>query len=701
METVTLNDGIEQLKGVGPKRAALYRKLGIETVRDLLSFYPRDYLDLSHPLPITEAPAGEVSAVRGRVFKKQGPQRIRKGLTLYKVFATDGDGELVITIYNSQFLFDALSLDGEYCFYGKVTGSPLRREMSAPLCLPASETLLLRPVYALTEGLTNKMVQANMQDALAVWGDRLTDSLPSALRQQYSLCQLRYAVENIHFPADAQARNLARQRLVFEELLVLQLGLSLLRQKHRRQAGARMEDPELSPFLESLPFTLTDGQLQTIRDGIRDMTGRTPALFAGQADEAAPAPEEVRVPMNRLVQGDVGSGKTMVAAALCYVCVKNGFQAAVMAPTQILAEQHYATLERQLSPLGIRCCLLTSSLTPKARRQTLEGVESGLYGVVIGTHALLRGEVAFQALGLVVTDEQHRFGVAQRAALDRKGNNPHLLVMSATPIPRTLALIIYGDLDVSLIRELPKGRQPIDTFAIDPGKRGRALGFLKKQVDEGRQAYIVCPLIQEDGGELASITRYMEDLQKTPLSACRIGALHGKLKPREKEALMAAFQAGELQILVSTTVVEVGVDVPNANIMLIENAERFGLSQLHQLRGRVGRGQYKSYCVLISGGGAEDTRRRLQVMTSTSDGFRIAEEDLKLRGPGDFFGQRQHGLPELKIASIMEDMDVLEEARQAAQALLRQDPSLALEEHRGLRAEVRRLFSQSGQVAMN
>lgn len=698
MET-RLEDGIELLNGVGAKRAACYQKLGVRSVRDLLSLYPRSYLDLSHPLPILDAPLDETSAVRARILRKQGEHRIRKGLSLFRATASDGISELTISIFNARFAFDALTLGEEYIFYGKVTGTRLRKEMTSPLVLSASETNLIRPVYPLTEGLTNKMVQGNMRDALAIWGDRLTDPLPAALRQEYGLCQLRYAVENIHFPADIQARDLARKRLVFEELLVLQLGMALLRSRRRRQTSVRMDNPEVGPFLESLPFTLTDGQLQAVRDGVRDMTGMDPLDASAPRKGGEDSGE--RTPMNRLIQGDVGSGKTMVAAALCYVCARNGYQAAVMAPTQILAEQHLATLERQLAPLGIRCCLLAGGQPAKERRGILAGVEAGEYGVIVGTHALLQGDVQFHKLGLVVTDEQHRFGVAQRAALDRKGDHPHLLVMSATPIPRTLALIIYGDLDVSVIRELPKGRQPIQTFAIDPGKRMRALGFVKKQVDEGRQGYIVCPLIEEGDSELVSITKYMESLRDTPLKDCRTGVLHGKMKPKEKESLMAAFKEGEIQILIATTVVEVGVDVPNANIMLVENAERFGLSQLHQLRGRVGRGEYQSYCVLICGGGGEDTRRRLKVMTSTSDGFRIAEEDLKLRGPGDFFGQRQHGLPELRIASIIEDMEVLQEARKAAQKLLRQDPELSSGEHQLLREEIVQLFNRNGQVSLN
>lgn len=681
MEESRLSDPIGRLKGVGGRRSALYQKLGIRTIQDLLTFYPRDYLDLSNPVAILETHLNELNVVRARVFQKQGEQRIRKGLSLYKVFVTDGEQNLTITIFNSKYMFDALVMDREYYFYGKVTGTLLRREMTSPLFLPTGEENLVRPVYSLTEGLTNKLIQANVKDALSLWGDVLTDSLPEEIRRKYRLCRLRYAIENIHFPADKTALFIARRRLIFEELLVFQLGILLLRQRRRLETAIQLSDTDISRFESSLPFTLTAGQRQAIADGLADMTRE--------------------IPMNRLLQGDVGSGKTMVAAALSYACHRNGYQTAVMAPTQILAEQHFETFRRQLDPLGVNCCLLTGSQPAKERAVLLEGIQSGYFSIVIGTHALIREDVTFSALGLVITDEQHRFGVAQRATIAQKGCNPHLLVMSATPIPRTLALIIYGDLDVSIIRELPKGRQPVETFSINSSKRGRALGFLKKYLDEGRQAYIVCPLIDESESDLISIQEYLRALRRTPLAEYRIEALHGKLKPREKEELMAAFKAREIQVLVSTTVVEVGVDVPNANIMIVENAERFGLSQLHQLRGRVGRGKYQSYCILVSDNTGEDNRKRLKVMTSTTDGFQIAEEDLRLRGPGDFFGLRQHGLPTLKIANLLDNIDVLNETRGVAAEILRADPSLSKPENRGLHRMVKRLFDQSEQLTLN
>lgn len=678
---LTQNDPVRLLSGVGPKRAALYEKLGVRTIGDLLLYVPRGYLDFSAPLPIAESHTGENVVVRAKVYKKQGEQRIRKRLSIFRVYATDESTDLKITIYNAKYLFESLKEGTWYLFYGKVTGSLLHSEMSAPQVFPEQEAGGMLPLYSLTEGLSNKQVTENVREALRLWGDCLSDALPHTLRQAYGLCQLRYAVENVHFPTDSHALGVARSRLIFEELLVLQLGMMMLKSRNRAETSVRLQKAELAPFLDSLPFTLTNGQMQAIGDCVRDM--------------------QKTQPMNRLVQGDVGSGKTMVAAALCFLCYENGLQAAVMAPTQILAEQHYETFSRQLKPLGIRCCLIDGAQGAKQRTALAESIRAGEYTVVIGTHALLQENVQFQKLGLVVTDEQHRFGVGQRAVLAAKGDHPHLLVMSATPIPRTLALLIYGDLDVSVIRELPSGRQPVRTMAIGSDKRLRALGFIKKQIDAGRQAYIVCPLIEENGSELVSAQEYVEKLKDTPLAPCTSAILHGRMKAREKEALMRAFRNGEISLLVATTVVEVGVDVPNATVMMIENAERFGLSQLHQLRGRVGRGAYESYCILVSDHKGEENRRRLHTMVTMHNGFDVAQEDLKLRGPGDFFGRRQHGLPDLRIADLLTDMKTLESARKAAEQLLKEDPALSLPEHRALGESVQRLFLENGQVTFN
>ena len=675
------DDPVRLLTGVGPKRAALYDKLGVHTIGDLLLYVPRGYLDFSSPLPIAQSHTGENVVIRAKVYKKQGEQRIRKGLSIFRVYATDESTDLKITIYNTKYLFESLKEGTWYLFYGKVTGSLLHSEMSAPQVFPEQAAGAMIPVYSLTEGLSNRQVTENVKEALRVWGDCLSDALPHRLRQDYGLCQLRFALENVHFPADSHALSVARRRLIFEELLVLQLGMAMLKNRNRAETSVQLKRTELAAFLSKLPFKLTNGQMQAIYDCIQDM--------------------QKAVPMNRLVQGDVGSGKTMVAAALCYLCKENGLQAAVMAPTQILAEQHYETFSRQLSTFDIQCCLLNGAKNAKQRAAAAASIQSGECTVVIGTHALLQEDIRFKKLGLVVTDEQHRFGVGQRAALAAKGDHPHILVMSATPIPRTLALLIYGDLDVSVIRELPVGRKPVRTMAIGSDKRLRALGFIKKQIDAGRQAYIVCPLIEENESELVSAQAYVKKLEKTPLSQCSSAILHGRMKAKEKEALMRAFRDGEISLLIATTVVEVGVDVPNATVMMIENAERFGLSQLHQLRGRVGRGVYDSYCILVSDHKGEENRRRLHTMVTMQNGFDVAQEDLKLRGPGDFFGKRQHGLPELRIADLLSDMKTLETARTAANRLLSEDPQLAFPEHHALEKKVRRLFLQNGQVVFN
>ncbi len=674
-EQVTLKSKIEALKGIGARRAQLYHKLGVDTVYSLLRYYPRTYLDFTAYVPIAQAVIGENCVIRARVYKKAPEARIRKGLSLYKVFVTDGETELTITIFNSKYRYEALRLDQEYVFYGKVTGNLFLREMNAPEFVPYTEQMEMMPVYPLTEGLTNKLVGQAVQSALKLLDAAEYDPLPEAVLREYGLCSLREALHGIHFPGNAEALMAARKRLVFEELLTLQLGMLLLRSRSRESTGVRLHTLDWEGFEALLPFALTNAQRRAIGECVQDM----------EKDE----------PMNRLVQGDVGSGKTMVAAALGYLMAANGYQTAIMAPTEILAEQHYTTFLRTFAGTGIRVSLLTGSL-PKARKaEELTKIANGEYDIVIGTHALIQSGVAFQALGLVVTDEQHRFGVVQRSRLAGKGDNPHLLVMSATPIPRTLGLIVYGDLDISVIDELPAGRQTVDTFVITSSKRERALRFIRQKLDRGLQAYIVCPLIEEGQGELKSVMSYAQALQKGPLSGCRLGVLHGKMKPREKEAVMAAFQSGELQLLIATTVVEVGVDVPNAVVMMVENAERYGLSQLHQLRGRVGRGQEKSTCILVSDHAGEDTRRRLGIMCKTSDGFRIAEADLELRGPGDFFGERQHGLPALKIADMVSDMAVLRQTQALARRILEDDRRLEAADNRGLRRLVALLFHEN------
>ena len=532
----------------------------------------------------------------------------------------------------------------------------------------------LRPVYNLTEGLSNGMVSNNMAEAVERFADLLPDPMPRDVLRDHQLCQLRYAVDNIHFPQGKEAYDIARRRLVFEEFFTLSLGLIRLRGRERQETAVRLPEVDLAPFEQSLPFALTGAQKRAIGEILADM--------------------QKPYPMNRLLQGDVGSGKTMVAAAAAYAAAKAGFQSAIMAPTEILAGQHAATLKKVLEPLGLRICLLTGSLTPRQKAERKAALAAGEYDVAVGTHALVQQSTEFRSLGLVVTDEQHRFGVEQRRKLAGKGQSPHSLVMSATPIPRTLALILYGDLDISVLDELPKGRQPVETLVVHSDKRARALHFIQEHLAQGQQAYIVCPLVEDSDSELLAAVQYRDRLEKQ-LPGCRVGLLHGRMKPAEKDAVMADFQSNRIQLLVSTTVVEVGVDVPNATIMMVENAERFGLAQLHQLRGRVGRGSARSYCILVSDNESEENRRRLSVMKSTSDGFVIAREDLKLRGSGDFFGSRQHGMPALAIANLIEDRDLFQEAQDAARTLLQADPDLTAPDHQAMGAIINEIFDQN------
>lgn len=663
---------IQELKGVGVKRSKLFSRLGAPTVGALLRFYPRSYEDWSAPLPLSAAPFQEICVVRATVLAPPSEQRIRKGMTLYKVRATDGTQDLLLTYFNNPYIKSLLKEDAEYLFRGKITGTLLRREMAAPDFVPATSCPPIRPVYRQTEGLSSRMILSAVQAAFALLPPELRDPIPEELRRQYGLCGLRRALENIHFPKTMRDLEEARRRLIFEELLVLQLGLLRLKSRGRAETRLRLSGDCSGEFFRMLPFEPTGAQKRTVREALNDMRGK--------------------YPMNRLLQGDVGSGKTAVAAALCYCVIQSGMQAAFMAPTEILAQQHYRSLHALLAPAGLEVELLTGSVPAARRRVLLERLRAGEIQLLIGTHALLSEGVQFSRLGLVITDEQHRFGVEQRSELAGKGDRPHVLVMSATPIPRTLALMIYGDLDLSVLDELPPGRQKTETYVIDSAKRGRAFGFIRKHLDAGRQCYIICPLIDEGQGDTASVTRYTEELREKWFLSNTIGMLHGKMKPKEKERVMEDFAAGKIDILVSTTVVEVGVDVPNAVVMLIENAERYGLSQLHQLRGRVGRGREKSTCILVSDAQNDEALQRLRVMSQTTDGFRIAEEDLKLRGPGDFFGARQHGLPDLKIADMAQDLDILRQAQEAACGILTRDESLELPEHRGLRAEIAQLF---------
>ncbi len=676
-----LSDPVTYLKGVGEKRAGYLKKLGINTVYELLNHFPRSYLDFSSPIPIKDTINEQTNIIRGTVIKKMRPSFIKNSMTVYKAVFTDGESDITIIIYNSEYLFDQLSEGKEYILSGKITGNLVKKEISSPLILHADSETKIQPVYPLTEGLNQNAVKTAVANALKIFEEAVFEPLPKNILQKHSLCALRYAFENIHFPKGHTELEIAKHRLVFDELLILQLGMLMLRTQNRSLTGHRMKKADLSGFYSQLPFELTGAQKRAISDCLIDMCRE--------------------YPMNRLVQGDVGSGKTAVAAACCYFAFKNGCQSALMAPTEILASQHYLTLKTFLEPSGVRVCLLTGSLTKNQKVKLKNEIEQGDYSVIVGTHALVQKTTVFKNLGLVITDEQHRFGVEQRAVLANKGENPHRLVMSATPIPRTLALMIYGDLDVSVLDELPKGRQPVETYAVTGKLRERAFNFIKERIAEGRQGYIVCPMIDENENELHAVSDYAKKLEKGSFKGYSIGLLHGKLTPAQKDSVMSDFRDGKLQLLVSTTVVEVGVDVPNAAVMLIEDAERFGLSQLHQLRGRVGRGTHKSYCILVTENATDDAKERLKILSKTNDGFKISEEDLKLRGPGDFFGMKQHGLPQLKIADMSQDMEVLMNAQTVAREILEADSSLSSPENKWLKALVRALFEKTGETVMN
>ncbi|MGN0550313.1 MAG: ATP-dependent DNA helicase RecG [Acutalibacteraceae bacterium] len=672
---------IEALKGVGEKRGALLRRLGVNTVGELLRYYPRAYEDHTSPVDISSVSGGASVCIKATVESPVVERRAPGGKLISRVRVYDDTGAIPLTFFNNRFIKNMLKQGQTYIFCGKVSEATGRRELLSPEFSPAENGQRIKPVYSTTNGLTSRQIEQYVLSALQLLPQTVKEPIPGYIIEEYDLCTLEYSIQNIHRPTDEDALREAKRRLIFEELLILSLGLNRLKNNKREEISIKFEKDFTDEYFSFLPFKPTNAQKKAVGECVRDM------LYSPS-------------PMNRLVQGDVGSGKTAVAAALCYTAAKNGFQSAFMAPTEILAEQHYSTLSKTLEKSGVTVALLTGSQTAAVKNRIKKSLADGEIDIIIGTHALLTESVVFKRLALVVTDEQHRFGVNQRARLLSKGENPHLLVMSATPIPRTLALIIYGDLDISIINELPPGRQKTDTLLIDSSKRSRMYGFIKKYLDMGRQCYIVCPAVEENEFNLESAQEYADRIKKNEFKSYKVGLLHGKMKARDKDAVMKAFVSGELDLLVATTVIEVGVDVPNAVIMAVENAERFGLSQLHQLRGRVGRGSEKSYCILISDSKSEETLLRLKTMCQTSNGFEIAEADLKQRGPGDFFGARQHGLPELKIADLA-NMEYLQAAQKAAQEILANSPDLTDDGYRGLNAEIRRLFGRVGHNGLN
>lgn len=679
-----VNTPLRELPGVGEARAKGLEKLGLREAGDLVGYFPRSYEDRRQVYAIAEAPVGELCCVRVMAAEEPRRMHIRRGLDVTRLKVVDRASAMLVTFFNQGYVRQALHRGEEYILYGRVELMGNHRQMTNPQFEGAERPWAcgrIMPVYPLTAGITNHLLAGLVEGALRELPPPV-ETLPDDLLARHRLAPAAECWRSIHFPADEDALDAARRRFAFEELFYLSLGLALLRERRSRGRGPAFGETDLEGFYKLLPFALTGAQRQALEEAAADLA--------------------LTRPMNRLVQGDVGSGKTAVAAGCAWLAVRSGWQCAMMAPTEILAEQHAKTLSAMLAPAGIEVGLLTGSMKVSEKRKVLSALESGALPFVVGTHALLSQGVAFHRLGLVITDEQHRFGVEQRAALAAKAGgqedfSPNVLVMSATPIPRTLALIIYGDLDVSVIDELPPGRMPVKTVLVGESKRQRMYGFVRDQVREGRQVYIVCPAVEENpegAWDLKAVTEYARVLGEQVFPDLRVGLVHGRMKAKEKEAAMAAFTAGETHILVSTTVIEVGVDVPNASLIIIENADRYGLSQLHQLRGRVGRGKHQSWCVLVSDNRSPDTRARLKVLTQTNDGFKIAEEDLKLRGPGDFFGERQHGLPALRVADLETDTRVLKEAQDAAAELLATDPALTRSEHRPMLEKVRRLFEE-------
>ena len=679
--TLTPDTPVRYLKGVGPKTAERFEKLGILTLSDLLCHYPRRYLDFSKPYSIAEAPADTECVVKAEVFAKPGGRILPGGRRMERITAGDDVSSLEITWFNNPYAAQKLELGQEYYFQGIVTGGMLRRQMVNPQVRTDAQVKSspFEAVYPQTEGLTSSAIAKCVRQLLP-HAELLPDPLPPGMLKKYRLLSKADAVRAIHCPATEEEAFAARRRLIYEELLVLQLGIGRMKNHGAASTGAPMKKADASPFWESLPFSPTGAQRRAVEEILTDMSGETS--------------------MNRLLQGDVGSGKTLVAAAAIWACIRAGYQAALLAPTEILASQHAENLNRLLSPFGMRVALLTGGMKAAARRTTLAAIRDDEADLIVGTHAILSEGVEFARLGLAVVDEQHRFGVRQRGLLAEKAANPHLLVMSATPIPRTLGLLMYGDLDISILDELPPGRKPVKTRCITGKKRADLYGFLDREIDSGRQVYIVCPAIEDAGGSgLNAVKSYYEDIAKAYLPDRRVGLMHGKLKPKEKAEVMDDFKSGRLDALVSTTVIEVGVDVPNATVMVIENAERYGLSALHQLRGRVGRGAAESWCFLVSDNASDSVQKRLRFLCSTSDGFAVAQYDLETRGPGDFFGSRQHGLPTLQIADLMNDTRTLHAAQSEAVALLAEDPLLERPEHALLARQVEQMFDKAG--AMN
>lgn len=669
---LNLENNIKVIKGVGEKRAELFYKLGIFDIDTLIHFYPRKYEDWTATKTVKEAENGETAVIKATMITPVTEHMIRRGLTLYKCKFTDGETVINVTIFNNKYLAKELRTYEDYILYGKIDKNFTSASMSSPKIEKADTGIKIHPIYPATDRLNSKAIAKAVKTALENL-DEIPETLDNTIREKYGLVSLDTAIRFIHFPKTADDAEKARKRLIFEELLILQLGLLKLKSNKKIPTEISIKRNYTKEFKTLLPFQLTKAQSRAIDECLADM--------------------DKKYPMRRLLQGDVGSGKTAVAAALIYSVIKNGYQTALMAPTEILATQHYESLSNLLKDTGIKTELLTGSVKAGEKKEIKKRLIDGETDLLIGTHALIQNDVEFKNLGLVITDEQHRFGVKQRANLANKGNEVHTLVMSATPIPRTLGLIIYGDLEISILDELPPNRQEIRTDVVNSAYHPRIYKFIKEAIARGEQAYIICPLVEESEQlDLKSAEEYATELSENEFAGYNLGLLHGKMKAKDKDMVMKSFAEGDIQILVATTVVEVGIDVPNATVMVIENAQQFGLSQLHQLRGRIGRGTKKSYCILVSDSKSETAKNRLITMKKYSDGFKIADEDLKARGPGDFFGERQHGLPKLKIADMLEDIDVLRMTQECAKSILKEDYNLEMDKNKHLCNEITKMF---------
>ncbi len=678
-----LDTDIKFVKGIGEKRAQLFKKrLGLFTLHDLISHYPRVYEDWSNPTRIDEVPINENVCIKAKISSEIQKKYTRnKNIETYQFYIYDRTGQIRVTIFNNKYLAESLKTEEEYLFYGKVKWGANFREMASPEIRPLSDCKI-RPIYPSTDGLTSRQIEKIITNVLSNF--EVDEFLPENIINQFNLMPYCEAIKQVHFPKSKEKIELARKRLAFEELLFLRLGLTGLKNRNRGKNSKIISPPSFEEIFNIFPFELTGAQKNVIKECVEDMSGEHP--------------------MNRLIQGDVGSGKTAVAAALCYVTATNGYTSVMLAPTEILATQHYTSLCNLFASRGFSIELLTGALSAKEKQRIKNSLKKGNVDILVATHAVLTDDVELPNTALVITDEQHRFGVSQRATLSQKANHPHTLVMSATPIPRTMGLVVYGDLDISIIDELPKGRTPIKSYYVDYTIRERAIGYVKKHLDDGYQGYIVCPMIDNEGDEKSELTaasEYANELAEGLLMGYKVGLLHGKMKPKEKNKVMSEFAEGKIHVLVSTTVIEVGIDVPNAVIMVIENADRFGLSQLHQLRGRVGRGTAPSSCIFISNSTSKTTNERLKTLCSTTDGFKIAEADLKLRGPGNFLGKEQHGLPKMRIADLIEDRDILIASSKAAELILKQDSTLSLPQNQELKLRVNALFSKNKKIEFN